>query len=197
MKRSLWAILFCVVLLSSGMFADSINTMIFFTPNDGTGDNFAFRQSLNGTNLAMNISIFGGTSYFFFNTNGYAPGSILGGSTDVFFSDFNIVTINGTQHDLAFRNGPGTLFMSSIFLPTNGKSFTANVELDFMVLGTVADTGQLLNISGSQVGKIAFTFEDGAYYAGNFTPVPEPSALVLMGSGLIGILGLARRRLRV
>jgi PEP-CTERM motif len=196
MKRSLWAILFCVVLLSSGMFADSINTMMFFTPNDGTGDNFAFRQSLNGTNLAMNISIFGGTSYFFFNTNGYAPGSILGGSTDVFFSDFNSVTINGTQHELDFHS-LGTLFMSSIFLPTNGKSFTANVELDFMVLGTVADTGQLLNISGSQVGKITFTFEDGAYFAGNFTPVPEPSALVLMGSGLIGILGLARRRLRV
>jgi hypothetical protein len=196
MKRSLWAILFSVVLLSSGMFADTINTMMFFGPNDGSGDNFGFLQRLNGTNLRMNIAIGGGTPYSFFNVEGYAPGSVLGGSADVFFSDFNSVTINGTQHELDF-NGPGSLFVSSITLPTNGKSFTAKVGLDFSASGIVADTGQLLNISGAQVGKITFTFVDGAYFANAFTPVPEPSALVLMGSGLIGILGLARRRLRV
>lgn len=144
----------------------------------------------------MNISIYGGAPYFFFNVDGYAPGSVLGGSVDVFFSDINSVTINGTQHEWDF-NSPGTLFMSSITLSTNGNSVTARVALDFMALGTIADTGQLLNISGSQVGKITFTFENGTYYAGNFTPVPEPSALVLMGSGLIVISGLARRRLRV
>jgi len=196
MNRSLWAILFSVVLLSSGMFANTIHTMMYYIPNDGSGDNFAFRQSLNGTNIRMNISIDGGTPYSFFNVDGYAPGAVLGGSTDVFFSDVSSVTINGTQHELDL-NGPGTLFMSSITLPTNGKSFTATVGLDFMVSGIVADTGQLLNISGAQVGKITFTFDNGAYLAGAFTPVPEPSALVLMGSGLIGILGLARRRLRV
>jgi hypothetical protein len=196
MKRSLWAILFSVVLLSSSMFADTINTMMFFIPNDGSGDNFGFRQSLNGTNIRMNIAIDGGTPYSFFNGEGYAPGSVLGGSADVFFSDFNSVTINGTQHELDFNN-VGTLFVSSITLPTNGKSFTAKVGLDFSVSGIVADTGQELNISGAQIGKITFTFADGAYFASAFTTVPEPSALVLMGSGLIGIVGLARRRLRV
>jgi hypothetical protein len=196
MKRSLWAILFSVVLLSSGMFADTINTMMFFGQNDGSGDNFGFLQRLNGTNIRMTIAIGGGTPYSFFNDQNYAPGSVLGGSTDVFFSDFNTVTINGTQHELDF-NGPGSLFVSSITLPTDGKNFTARVGLDFSASGIIADTGQLLNISGAQVGKITFAFVDGAYFAGPFTPVPEPSALVLMGSGLIGILGLARRRLRV
>jgi len=196
MKRSLWAILFSVVLLSSGMFADTINTTMFFSPNDGSGDNFGFLQRLDGTNIRMTIAIGGGTPYSFFNVGGYAPGSVLGGSSDVFFSDSGIVTINGTQHELDL-NGTGTLFMSSITLPTNGKSFTAEVGLDFMASGTVADTGQQLGISGAQVGKITFTFGNGAYFASAFTTVPEPSALVLMGSGLIGILGLARRRLRV
>jgi hypothetical protein len=196
MNRSLWAILFSVGLLSSCMFASTINTMMFYIPNDGSGDNFAFRQSLNGTNIRMNLSIDGGTPYSFFNVDRYAPGSVLGGSTDVFFSDSNSVTINRTQHELGF-NGPGTLFLSSITLPTSGKSFTATVGLDFVASGIVSDTGQLLNISGAQVGKISFTFDNGVYLAGAFTPVPEPSALVLMGSGLIGILGLARSRLRV
>src|ERR1700720_2936531 len=138
MKRSLWAMLFSVVLLSSGVFA---NTRIFFAPNDGGGDNFAFRQSM----IGITISIDGGTPYGFFNVGGYAPGSVLGGSADVFFSGFDPVTINGTQHDLLFRD-TGTLFMSSIALPTNGQSFTAKVVLDFVATGIVADTGQVLNI---------------------------------------------------
>lgn len=45
MKRSLRAILFSGVLLSSGMFADTIRTMIFFTPNDGTVTTLLFGKA--------------------------------------------------------------------------------------------------------------------------------------------------------
>jgi hypothetical protein len=197
MRRSLWAILFSVALLSSGMFADTIITLV---PNDSTGDNFAFLQSLNGTE----ISIEGGTPYSFFNTNAYAPGSVLAGPVSVFFSDNNTVTINGTQYELDFAN-TGTLFMSSITLPTNGQSFfMAKVVLGFTAPGIyfVGGIEKLLNIRAVQSGEIPFVFENGAYYAaGGFTAVPtavpEPSAIGLMGSGLIGMLGLARKRFRV
>jgi hypothetical protein len=196
MKRFLCATLFSVVLLSSSMFAD---TMIFLGPNDGSGDNFAFLQSLNG----IQISIGGGTPYDFFNTGAYAPGSAFGGPVAVFF-DNGTVTIKGTQYELGFA-GPGTLFASIITFPTNGQSFTAKVVLDFTAPGLYFTPGgveKMLNISGVQSGEIPFVFENGAYYAaggfaGSPSVVPEPSALGLMGSGLIGLLGLARKRLRV
>ena len=197
MKRSLWAILFSVVLLSSGMFAD---TIISLAPNDGTGDNFGFLQHLNGTE----ISIEGGTPYSFFNSNNaYAPGSVLGGPADVFFSDNNTVTINGTPYELDFAN-TGTLFMSSITLLANSQSFfMAKVVLDFTAPGIyfVGGVEKALNIRAVQSGEIPFVFVNGAYYvAGGFTAVPtavpEPSAWGLMGSGLIGMLGFARKRLR-
>jgi hypothetical protein len=196
MKRSLWAILFSVVLLSGSMFAD---TMIFWGPNDGSGDNFGFLQSLNG----VAISIGGGTPYDFFNTGAYTPGSVLGGPVAVFFDDFSTVTINGTQYELDF-NGPGTLFVSTITLPTNGQNFTAKVTLNFTAPGiyfTPAGVEKMLNINGTESGEIPFAFFNGAYYAGEFTGspnvVPEPSTWTLMGSGLIGMWGLARKRLRV
>lgn len=80
----------------------------------------------------------------------------------------------------------------------------ARVVIDFTAPGIFFAGGieKVLNISGAEGGEIPFVFENGAYYAaGGFTAVPtavpEPSALGLMGSGLIGMLGLARKRLRV
>jgi hypothetical protein len=62
---------------------------------------------------------------------------------------------------------------------------------------TVADTGQIIDLYGSSKGKITFFRADGLYYAGSFTTVPEPGTLGLMGTGLIGIFSVARRRLRI
>jgi hypothetical protein len=139
----------------------------------------------------------GGTPYDFFNMDGYAPGSTLGGNTTVYL-DFGAATIRGVYHDL--NVGTGSLFMSSFTLPTNGAStfFTVPVWLSFGASVTVADTGQIIDVSGSSKGKITF-FKgyDGLYYAGSFTTVPEPGTLGLMGTGLIGIFSVARRRLRI
>jgi len=52
-------------------------------------------------------------------------------------------------------------------------------------------------VGGGAVGKIPFHLFNGLYYAGGFTTVPEPGTLALMGTGLIGILAFARKRLRI
>jgi hypothetical protein len=191
MQRFLWATPMLFLLMSGSAFASSVSTFIFLQPNDGSGDNFGFFQQGGG----VIIGIGGGTPYDFFNIDGYAPGSTLGGSTDVFLSS-GFVQFGGNFHDLDF-SGPGTLFLSSFTLPTNGKDFTAPVEVDFSAFATIADTGQPLDVSGGRSGKMTFHFFDGFYYASGFTVVPEPGTLGLMGTGLISILALARKRLSI
>jgi PEP-CTERM motif len=187
MKRFFWVTLVLFVLMSGSAFATSVT--IRFFPNDGSGDNFQFLQQGGG----IVIGIQGGTPFSFFNIEGYAPGSTLGGTTDVFFSG-GFIQFGGNSSELGF-SFPGTLFLSSFTLPTNGKDFTAQVEVDFSTIVTIADTGQPLDVDGGAVGKIPFHLFNGLYYAGGFTTVPEPGMLTLMGTGLLGILALARKRL--
>ena len=48
-------------------------------------------------------------------------------------------------------------------------------------------SGQIVDASGSVTGSFVF----------GFTPVPEPSILVLLAIGVVGLLGYAWRRKRV
>jgi PEP-CTERM motif len=190
MKRFLWFTPILFVLMSSSLFADSVTTFIGLLPNDGSGDNFGFFQQGNG----VTIGIAGGVPYDFFNIDGYAPGSTLGGSADVFFSEA-FIQIGSNSYDLDF-NGPGTLFLSGFTLPTNGKDFTAHVELEFSASATIPDLGQTLDVSGGRAGKMTFHFFNGFYYADSagFTVVPEPNTLGFMATGLAGIIGVIRRK---
>jgi len=188
MRRFLWAIPLLFVLISSGARADSVT--IFLAPNEGFGDNFFIVQQSRG----MTVSLGGGTQTGFFDDYGYAPGSTLGGSCTVFL-DYGNAQIGGVDYDLNVATG--YLFMSSITLPTNGAStVTDQVMLTFGALVTT-DTGQTIFVDGTSKGRITFTMGyPGVYYAGTFT-TPEPGTVGLIGTGLIGIFSVARRRIGI
>jgi hypothetical protein len=194
MRRLLWVTPLLFVLISSAAWADTVN--IFLAPNEGLGDNFGIQQQSKG----MTVVLSGGTQTGFFDDTQYPPGSTFGGPCTVYL-DYGAVEIGGVTYEL--NVGAATLNMSNFTLPTNGaSSATYQVVLSFTGSGTIAETGQVINVSGSSTGNITFV----KAYTGNYSPeafapgpgtVPEPGTLGLIGTGLIAVFSVARRRLRI
>lgn len=190
MKRILWVTSILFVLLSSCAFADSVR--ISYGPFD-FGDNFTGVQFGHGFAAA----VYGSTPLGFFNINGYEPGSSLGGSTDLAIS-IGFAKIGGNIYELT-PTDYGTFDLTNFTLPTNGKDLVrVMVQIEYSAPMMVIDTGESLDLGGGAKGFIDFTRgQDGLYYAGSFSQAPEPGTLGLMGSGLIGVLALVRRRLKI
>jgi hypothetical protein len=185
MKRSLNLTLALVAVMSVTAFADRI----YLVPNNGTGDNFAFVGILNRHQLVLT----GGADPYFFSTNGYLPGSTLGGGDSLYLYDSAVWT-NGGFSDFSFY--PASINMSTVTLPTDGRNFfRASVQISFSATGTNNDTGQTINVGGSARGTIPFQLRNGLYYADNFVAVPEPGTFGLMGTGVIAILASVRKKL--
>jgi hypothetical protein len=188
MRRLILATPLLCSLLTATAFAD---TIIGLVPNDGSGDNFGFRTYGPG----YNISGGGGIPADAFSDfpPGYAPGSTFGiGGAEIFFED-GFAKLGPISSDVDFTDG--TLFVSSVTLPTNGKDFRAFVTVSFNASGIFLATGEPISANGSAHGYIDFSYIDGAYYPGAFKETPEPGTLALVGTGVLGIVARAKKRL--
>jgi len=141
----------------------------------------------------------GGLGFITFATGALIDGTILGGGHFSDVGSFFDVTGSG-----GFGVPKGPIFTGFFVGPIawNLLNPGSTTELDFQLVGTLK--GQLFdgrNVTGTTTQNITiFRGEfgrenDGHIHTGNTTLAPEPGTLALLGTGLVGVATLVRRKL--
>jgi hypothetical protein len=150
------------------------------TSNDGLDTQ---EPNYNGATFPDNSANFGATD------NKYAIisqtlGTTSGTKYTLSFWLWNIIG-DGPESDTDFQALWNSTPLLDQFTTTSGY-----VEYSYTVTGTGSDT---LTFEGYN-GPSAYELGDISVTSGTTSPIPEPSSLWLLGSGLAGLAGMLRRR---
>jgi hypothetical protein len=209
MKRILWIALLALA-LPMAAFASS-SSEVDFTNSGGTLSGTSAGLSLSGSELiAVNGLnglglVTGALGSVSFSTGALLPGGNLqmggtfaGGSSSSFIIDGN--GLNGIPSGAIFSgsfDGPVTWTLVTLANGTHNYTLTGSVSGTWYNGSTVyGATVQLTINTGKGFFNGRTTISSGDTNIGA-SPVPEPSTLIFMGTGLIGVAGALRRKLKV
>jgi len=103
--------------------------------------------------------------------------------------------VNEFGFDLAaFSSGTLVIQLWAEYAPGQGYITTQTVTFgDTEFLGWIADSGDFINgFTTSSSAKFGL----GNFVQGGVAPIPEPGTMMLLGSGLVGLAGYARKKIK-
>ena len=158
-------------------------------------------------NTAGLTGVWSGTySFTMFSPGGNLVGSFPDNGSWTWDFDAGTVSITNTStfygsvwtaYSVTFSDTGTSYDGSMLFSWSANPQIPVDVSWDVTATGNAVGDTAIVSVNSSQITASASAFPNfQPYFSGDLTKVPVPAAVWLMGSGLIGLVGVARRRRR-